>query len=301
MARVSIITRTVDRPQLLGRMLDSLLDQHYTDWECLIVNGGPAPLVQQLIAARPALANRVRLLPFENPQPGMRGIPLNHGIAHSTGELITILDDDDTWDPAFLQRMVTTLDSLPQAGGVVCQTKVIEETSVAEGLQPQRDYVLNPDLLNATLPRLAVVNAWCIHAFIYRRSAFDALGTGYAENLAVLEDWDFNLRFLAHCDVVVLPQVLTNYHQRPQIKTGHEANSLHGELDLHKFHESQIINSALRRDWQSGRAGLGQLLASAAQARYLERRIHQVESKIKPMAEKIGKIDARTKELKDRR
>ena len=40
MARITILTRTIDRPQLLGRMLDSLLAQSFTDWECVIINGG---------------------------------------------------------------------------------------------------------------------------------------------------------------------------------------------------------------------------------------------------------------------
>ena len=40
MAKISIITRTMDRPQLLARTLDSLLAQTFQDWELVIVNGG---------------------------------------------------------------------------------------------------------------------------------------------------------------------------------------------------------------------------------------------------------------------
>lgn len=303
MPRVSILTRTVNRPQLLGRTLDSLLAQTFSDWECLIINGGEASQVQQVVAPRAeALAGRVRVLPFESPKPGMRGVPLNFGIQNSTGDLITVLDDDDTWAPAFLEKMVAMLDQAPVSGigGIVCQTQVIEESSVEEGLVPQRDYPLNPDLLNATLARLAIVNAWCIHAFLYRRSAAEKAGL-YAEDLPVLEDWDFNLRFLRQADVLVLPQILTFYHQRPAVRSGSQANSLHGELDMHKFYESKIINDAMRRDLDSGKPGLGQLLASAVHTRFLDRRLHQIESKLKSAADKIGKIDARTKELKDGR
>ena len=303
MPRVSILTRTVNRPQLLARTLDSLFGQTFTDWECLIINGGGAAEVDSVVSPRAtALAGRVRVLPFESTKPGMRGVPLNFGIQNTTGELITVLDDDDTWDPAFLEKMVGALDRapVPSIGGIVCQTQVIEETSVEDGLKPVRDYVLNPDLLNATLARLAIVNAWCIHAFLYRRSALEKCGA-YAEDLPVLEDWEFNLRFLRHADVLVLPIVLTNYHQRPAVHSGSQANSLHGELDLHKFYESKVINNALRQDLDTGKPGLGQLLASATHTRFLDRRLHQIESKLKSAADKIGKIDSRTKDLKDGR
>lgn len=303
MPRVSILTRTVNRPQLLARTLDSLLAQTFSDWECLIINGGEATSVQQVLEPRVgALAGRVRVLPFESAKPGMRGVPLNFGIHNSKGDLITVLDDDDTWAPVFLEKMVSVLDQapMPGVGGIVCQTQVIEESSVEEGLVPQRDYPLNPDLFNATLARLAIVNAWCIHAFIYRRSAAEKAGL-YAEDLPVLEDWDFNLRFLRHSDILVLPQILTYYHQRPAVQSGSQANSLHGELDLHKFYESKIINDALRHDLDTGKPGLGQLLASAVHTRFLDRRLHLIESKLKSAADKIGKIDSRTKDMKDGR
>lgn len=303
MARISILTRTIDRPQLLARMLDSLIAQSYADWECLIINGGGDTAVDGALAPRAkALDGRVRVLAYDNPTPGMRGAPLNHGLANTDSELITVLDDDDTWHPEFLRTMIDALDRapVPSVGGIVCQTRVIEETSVAEGLQPQREYLLNEDLHNVTLARLAIVNAFCIHAFIYRREVAAQIG-GYANDLPVLEDWDFNLRFVSHADVMAVPQVLTNYHLRRQVASGAEANSQTGEVDLHKFYESKIINDALRREFTSGKPGIGHLLGMASNTRFLERKIHALESKLKSAADKIGKIDSRTKEMKDGR
>jgi glycosyltransferase involved in cell wall biosynthesis len=300
MPRVSIITRTMDRPKLLSRTLDSILSQRFTDWELVIVNGGSATTLEDVLRPRSdALGGRLKTLQFDNPHPGMRGVPLNHGIAASSGELITILDDDDTWDPDYLESMVAMLDRLPPTavGGVVCQTRVVEESSLEDGLVLLKDYALNADLFNLTLARVAVLNAFCIHAFVYRRSAFDAVG-GYAEDLPVLEDWEFNLRFLARWEIAVVPRIMTHYHLRPAVGSGSEANSQHAEFDRHKFYEAKIINDALRRDTETGRPGLGLVLANAAQTRWLERRIHSVEGKVRAASEKIGKIDARTREMK---
>jgi hypothetical protein len=248
------------------------------------------------------LGDRLKVLNFQNPYPGMRGVPINHGIANSTADLITVLDDDDTWDVDFLEVMVRSLDSngLPNVGGVVCQTRIVEETSVEEGLKPIKDYPLNADLQNLTLARLAIVNTFCVHAFLYTREAYEKVGP-YAHDLPVLEDWDFNLRFLCHWEVVVVPRILTHYHLRPSITHGGEANSQHAEIDRHKFYESHLLNRTLRADIEAGRPGLGFLLANAAQARWVERRLHSVEGKVRAASEKIGKIDARTKEMKDGR
>lgn len=299
-ARVAIITRTMDRPQLLRRCLASLLEQTCADWHWYVVTPAPHDGVTALLAEHSAaLAGRATVLPYAQPQAGMRGLPLNHGILNSASELITILDDDDTWEPRFLEAMLAVLDRAPGtlAAGAVCQTRVIEESSVSEGLTPLREYVLNPHLRSLTLAQLAVVNQFCIHAFLYRRAALEAVGL-YPEDYPVLEDWHFNLRFLRRHDVVVLPEPLTRYHQRPLVTGSSEANSLFGEVDAHKFYESKLINEHLRADLDAGRAGLGHLLAAAAQNRLLQDRLHTLQGKIRTISEKTGKIDARTKEMK---
>jgi glycosyltransferase involved in cell wall biosynthesis len=303
MARVSIITRTFDRPVLLARMFRSLAEQTFTDWQCIVVNGGSESTVHQAMVGLD-VSSRTQIVPFTG-KPGMRGATLNQGVQASETELVTVLDDDDTWHPEFLQRMVHLLDQYPATGaaGVVCRSEVIKESSVEDGLIESAEAaekgreIIDADLRQATLARLAIENCWCIHAFLYKRSAYDAVG-GYSEALPVLEDWEFNLRFLCQNDVMVLPQVLARYHLRPGISSGQQANSQFGELDLHKFYDAKIRNDALRADWAAGRNGLGQLLAHAAQTHWLERHVHRVEGRVRAASEKIGKIDARTKEMK---
>lgn len=299
MKRIGIITRTVDRPILLERTLRSLTAQTCQDWEWIIVTPNPAPVQLLLDAYAAALAGRARVLTYHQPMPGMRGSPLNHAIAHSTTEFLIVLDDDDTWHPECLAALSSLLASPTGqlSGGAVCQTLVIEETSVADGLVPIRDYPLNPTLRSLTLAHIAIVNPFCIHAFLYRRSSLTLTGL-YPEDYPVLEDWHFNLRFLRHHDIVVLPRILTYYHQRPGTCAGPEANSLHAEVDLHKFHEARLINQQIREDLAAALTGPGALLAAGAHVRLMQDQIHHLESKIKTISEKTGKIDARTKELK---
>ena len=83
-------------------------------------------------------------------------------------------------------------------------------------------------------------------------------------------------------------------------QAGHEANSQTAERNDHKFHEARLINEALREDIRTGRAGLGAVLAQAAIAREISDTLHRHESRLKSIGDKSGKIDTRTKELKDK-
>lgn len=300
MPRLSIITRTINRPVLLERALKSVLAQSFTDWQWVVVAPDPDASVAPLLSRYGhEIGARSRLLQFASSVPGMRGQPLNHAIASTESELITVLDDDDTWDPSFLERMIRSLDQppTPTVAGVVCQSLCQNESSVEDGLAPLDSYVLNAELRGITLAQLAVVNRFCTHAFVYRRSALEKTGL-YPDDYPVLEDWHFNLRFALHWDIAVIPEVLTTYHLRPAVEAGAEANSQHAELDLHKFFESHLINEYLRQDLAAGRAGLGHILATAAQARAISDRLHRIEGKVRTMSDKVGKIDSRTREMK---
>lgn len=302
MSRIDIITRTVNRPQLLERTLKSILAQTCTDWHWVVVDSGKDHTVESLLQVHASELNgRVTHLRFTNPQPGMRGIPINAGIQASRSEFITLLDDDDTWDPGFLQEMIHALDHKPTASvrGAVCRTCCIEESSVHDGLQALRSYEFNPELCHVTLASLAVVNRFCTHAFVYERAALDQVGL-YPESYPVLEDWYFNLQFALRYEILVVAKTLTNYHFRPPEVQGQEANSQTAERGDHKFHEARLINEALREDMRSGKPGLGHLLTQGALTRLLMDTLHDHESRLKTISDKTGKIDSRTKEIKDR-
>jgi len=300
--RVAIITRTVDRPVLLERTLRSILAQTFQDWQLVLVDMGKAEAVKKLLDQFSGeFQDRLKHIPFDDPKPGMRGVPINAGINASQSELIVLLDDDDTWQPDFLEKMEAALRNKPHpsARGAVCRTRCIEETSVLNGLKPTRSYPFNENLGNFTLGSLAVVNRFPPCSFVYEREALTAVGL-YPEDYPVLEDWHFNLRFALHYEIMLVPETLSNYHFRPSDMTGAEANSLTGERADHKFHEARLINEALREDLRGGRPGLGQILAQAAIAREISEELHRHESRLKSIGDKSGKIDSRTKELKDK-
>lgn len=57
----------------------------------------------------------------------------NTAFAASRGEFIAILDDDDTWDPGFLQTTVSHLDAHPEQVAVATRADVVVESLDDEG------------------------------------------------------------------------------------------------------------------------------------------------------------------------
>jgi glycosyltransferase involved in cell wall biosynthesis len=108
MTTVRVYLSTYRRNHLLRRALDSLLNQTFGDWVCELHNDDPADrfpeeLVRRVGDARIALVNH----------------EVNYGPTRSFNGFFkpiretyfSILEDDNWWEPEFLQRMVAALEA----------------------------------------------------------------------------------------------------------------------------------------------------------------------------------------------
>ena len=105
----------------------------------------------------------------------------------------------------------------------------------------------NPWLRGIQMTELGAENKFAPIAFIYRRALYDRVG-GYNEELPVLGDWYFNLEFLLHSDIRVLPEPLALYHHRERGKGDSTySNSVVGGISKHEEFHSVVRNSFLRK------------------------------------------------------
>ena len=108
---ISAIIPTKDRPQLLARAVQSVIDQDYPgDVECLVVYDGTEPVMPE-VSLRDG--RTVQLL-TNNRTPGLAG-NRNTGYLAAAGELVGSCDDDDEWLPGKLRAQVELLRRHPQA------------------------------------------------------------------------------------------------------------------------------------------------------------------------------------------
>ncbi|MGA1829116.1 glycosyltransferase family A protein [Microbacterium sp.] len=256
-ARVRIVMRTHDRPTLLARALDDILAQSFTGWEVLILNhrGDRAVLDAVILDRAERFPHGWRVSDTDHPIG--RDAILGLGMSDPPVEFTAIHDDDDTWAPDFLTRTVEWLDSHPNEVAVAVATDVVQERIDADGI-----VVLGHEAIRPPFARISLFDL--IHAahvppigLLFRSSEIESVG-GFDESLSVLGDWDLMLRLASSGSIGYIDgETLAYWRQRPQSE-GPLANSVIGDLDLHRQTDRELRDRALRE--YVDRNGIGGLL-----------------------------------------
>lgn len=258
--KVAIITRTKNRTILLRRAIQSVLSQEFDDWIMVIVNdGGEKQEVNRLVKQyENKFKGRCKTI-HNDTSAGMEAAS-NIGIRSSDSDYVVIHDDDDSWHTSFLAESVSFLEKNHEKSvkGVITHSlRILEKV---EGTEIVQDYTepFNAWLDNITLFRLAAGNVFPPISFVYERQVIDTIGY-YREDLPVLGDWEFNLRFMRLYDVHVIHKMLAYYHHRLE-ELGKYSNSVVKHDSKHKFYDTLIRNEWLRKDLDSGKVGMGHLI-----------------------------------------
>jgi glycosyltransferase involved in cell wall biosynthesis len=108
---VSAVIPTMNRPQLLRRAVQSVIDQDYPGLiECLVVYDGTEPVMPD-VQLRDGRTVQVLV---NNRTKGLAG-NRNTGYLAATGELVGSCDDDDEWLPGKLRAQIELLREHPEA------------------------------------------------------------------------------------------------------------------------------------------------------------------------------------------
>lgn len=115
---VSVIMPLFNGERYLGEAIDSVLGQSFRGFELIVVDDGSTDNSRAVAEAAAGGDTRVRYLHQAN-----QGVTIarNNGIAHSVGELIAFLDQDDRWAVHALERQVRAHAEYPGIGYSVAQ------------------------------------------------------------------------------------------------------------------------------------------------------------------------------------
>lgn len=248
--KVAIITRTKNRILLLRRAIESVLGQVFENWLMVIVNdGGKQEEIEWLVQKYyDQFKGRCKII--HNPVSIGMEAASNVGIKTSDSDYVVIHDDDDSWHPDFLQKCVDLLDNNPHpnfAGVITYTIRILEKIENSNIIMQQRE-PFNTWLRAVTLYRMTANNIFSPISFVYQRCVLDEIGY-YREDLPVLGDWEFNLRFISKYDIYLIPEELAFYHHRLETKTGVYSNSVVKDDNKHIFYDALLRNELLRKDW----------------------------------------------------
>ena len=189
MPKVSIILPTYNRAHLIGRSIESVLHQDFTDFELIIVNDGSTDGTEEVVGGFGD--GRIKYLKND----GNRGCSFsrNCAISRSSGEYIGFLDSGDEWLPGKLGKQVNILDKQP--ADIVYTSQLLIENGSAKLIKPA---VIMPDdgivYAQALDNKVRNIN---IQTALIRKGCF-ALAGGFDENMHRWSDFEFLIRLSKH-------------------------------------------------------------------------------------------------------
>lgn len=253
--RVGIVVRTKNRPWFLTRALEDIAAQTWSDWAVVVVNdGGDRSRVESALAAVDADVRR-RVAVIHGATTRGRAASANAGVEALDSEFVVLHDDDDLWHPSFLARTVEWLEGHPDDAGVVVRTDIVYERERDGAFREVGREPMWPGLEEITYSDMLRINRAVPISFLYRRSLHDEVG-GYAEELDVVEDWEFNLRVTLRRHVGFLDgEPLAFWMQRSAV-AGDLGNSVVAMRGAHDRFDKRVRDDALREWVAANGAGL---------------------------------------------
>lgn len=293
--KIAVITRTKNRPLLLPRAAKSVLGQTTKNMVWVVVNdGGARPDVDAVVNDFRTNSDNEVVVVHNETSAGMEAAT-NIGIAASDSDFIVIHDDDDSWEPGFLSACLAFLQENDTYKGVVTLTTTVKEKIEGENIKRLDSRAFNSHLKSVDLSHIAIRNQFPPISFLFSREVYDEVG-GFNEDLPVLGDWDFNLRFLMRADIGLVPEYLAFHHIRVTDpgSEGEYGNTVVSGLGHHLAYESQYRHARYREDVERKEVGLGHLLMSGKQFQLLDDKMEQLRiagdgwRKIQKAAQKFG-------------
>lgn len=180
---LSVIIPTYRRSEMLYRAIESVLNQTYSDVECIVVNdNNPDDEYSKVLYEKLGKYkgdNRFHFLEQEHHINGAAA--RNVGIRAAKGEYIAFLDDDDFWDPIKAKVQIEVLKNLSNDWGAVsCLMKLYKNGVVVSAQRPYKDGYIHIEVLTRCI-------SMGTGSLIIRRCALDETGY-FDENLRRYQD-----------------------------------------------------------------------------------------------------------------
>jgi glycosyltransferase involved in cell wall biosynthesis len=185
---VSVVIPTFNRPDMVLRAVESVLNQSFSDTEILTVIDGDDEHTSSSLKSR--CYPKLRIIQLTAQCGGSHA--RNEGVREARGEWIALLDDDDIWFPRKLEKQLAIARASKAAEPIVA-CKVLARTASGDFQWPRK--LPSEPLSEYLLAR----NSWSQGENLLQTSTLFArrrllLEVGFAEGLQKHQDWDWLLR-----------------------------------------------------------------------------------------------------------
>ncbi|WP_115461219.1 glycosyltransferase family 2 protein [Winogradskyella aurantiaca] len=218
---VSIIVTCYNQEKYIGRTLQSVLDQTYSNWECIVVDDGSQDKSREIISKQTSEDQRFKYIYKKN-----AGVSAarNTGFQIAEGRYINFLDGDDTLLPEKLTKQIGALITNEGFSICVCDHQYYYEKN--------NKYAYYPFEIIKEKPLRQLLFGWHNgvafppHAVLYKRDLWSENEIPFPEDYRYrCEDWVFNVIVaLKGSSYLWLDEVLCNYHMSSDNYTANSKN-----------------------------------------------------------------------------
>ena len=194
---ISVVVPCYKQSHFLAENLQSVLDQTFEDWECIIVNDGSPDNTEEIAQEWCRKDHRFKYLKKEN-----GGLPSarNAGIALSEGKYILPLDSDDKIHSRYLEKICKAFSENPEVKVVTSRIQLFGASNKELKL-PDYSY-----------KKILVRNCFG-HCSAFKKDSWKEVN-GYDENMKSFEDWEFWIRILdGNSKVFKIPELMFIYRK----------------------------------------------------------------------------------------
>lgn len=209
--RISVAVAAYNAAEYLREAINSVLAQSLRPFEIVVVDDGSTDNTRQVCEA---FGERIRY--FYQQNDGTAGISARwRSIQESRGDWIALLDHDDRWLPAKLEKQVEALKKFPDSGVIFTRYRTFgpkgEEISLS-GALPVSAPLIRMDCHEA-LHHLLRSNLYCPSSALILRQALVDDGP---PNPADCGDWADWFRITRYFPMLVVEEYLTEYRATPE-------------------------------------------------------------------------------------
>jgi len=207
---VSIIIPTRNRANLVGRAIRSVLNQTYSNIECIVVDGNSTDNTEDVV--KRIQDSRIKFLKQKINLNASSAI--NEGLGIAKGDYLSVLDDDDELLPFKIEKQLSKFESVGKNVGLVyCWMDYYDNKGTLI-------YEAHPLLRGKIFKDVLVSERICgTPTFLFSKEVYNTVG-GWDSHMSFGADGEFIRRVSKAYEIELVPEVLV------RVNIGHEYNRM---------------------------------------------------------------------------
>ena len=202
--KVTIIMATFNRAHYIVETLQSIQEQTFDDWECLIIDDGGTDETAEVVA--PFLKEDQRFQFLNRPENYIKGLPgsRNYGLDLAKGDYIIFFDDDDIIHPENLNTCMKVLDN---SDAYFCHYQKLSFVDIKPIIEIKptsiQQRIIKTDIEKIVTHKILFASC----TVMWKKTCFETIR--FNEKLLYAEEWECYCRLIAEgYEGIVIENVL---------------------------------------------------------------------------------------------